>query len=135
MLASGTAIARMGAEAAKRGESSALAAVLAREERVSASHVAEAAEAGDAASLAIFSEAGHYLGIALANLVNLLSPELILIGGGVANSHELFLPEAEKTMRDLALDEPLKYVRLGLAELGDMAGPLGMIARLKEIHS
>ncbi len=132
MLASGTAIARRGKEAAERGGSSVLAAALAKDERLSAGHVAEAAEAGDAASLAIFNEAGHYLGIALANLVNLLSPELILIGGGVAQSHELFLPEAEKTMRALALDEPLKYVRLGLAKLGDMAGPLGMIARLRE---
>ena len=48
-------------------------------------------------------------------------------------SHELFLPQAENTMRALALGEPLKYVRLGLAELGDMAGPLGMIARLREV--
>lgn len=131
-LASGTAIARRGVEAAKRGESPALSAIMEREGRLSARHVAEAADAGDRASREIFAEAGRFLGIALANLVNLLSPEAILIGGGVAQSHELFLPEAEKKMRALALDEPLKYVRLGLAELGDMAGPLGMIARLRE---
>lgn len=131
-LASGTAIARRGAEAAKRGESSALAAILEREGRVSAEAMAEAAKNGDLASREIFAEAGRFLGIALANLVNLLSPQAILIGGGVAQSHELFLPQAENTMRSLSLGEPLKYVRLGLAELGDMAGPLGMIARLRE---
>jgi glucokinase len=132
-LASGTAIARRGAEAAKRGESPALATILEREGRLSARHVADAAKSGDLASREIFAEAGRFLGIALANLVNLLSPQAILIGGGVAQAHELFLPEAERTMRALALDEPLKYVRLGLAELGDMAGPLGMIARLREV--
>jgi glucokinase len=132
-LASGTAIARRGAEAAKRGESPALAAILEREGRMSAEAMAEAARNGDLASRAIFTEAGRFLGIALANLVNLLSPEAILIGGGVAQAHELFMPVAENTMRLLSLGEPLKYVRVGLAELGDMAGPLGMIARLREV--
>ena len=132
-LASGTAIARQGTEAAKRGESPSLAVILERDGRMSAAAMAGAANAGDLVSREIFTEAGRFLGIALANLVNLLSPEAILIGGGVAQSHDLFLPEAEKTMRSLALDEPLKYIRLGLAELGDMAGPLGMIARLREV--
>ena len=95
--------------------------------------MAEAALAGDGVAREIFAEAGRFLGIALANVVNLLSPELILIGGGVAHEPQLFLPQAENTMRALALSEPLKHVRLGLAELGDMAGPLGMIARLREI--
>ncbi len=43
---------------------------------------------------------------------------------------DLFLPRAEETMRDRALDEPLKYMRLAEAELGDRAGVMGMIARL-----
>ena len=83
----------------------------------------------------IFAEAGRFLGVALANVVNLLSPELILIGGGVAHESQLFLPQAEDTMRALALSEPLKHLRLGLAALGDLAGPLGMIARLREVAS
>lgn len=131
-LASGTAIARRAAQAAKSGESPVLAEMLEREGRLSARLVAEAAKGGDPAAKEIFTEAGRFLGIALANLVNLLSPELILVGGGVANEPELFLPQAENTMRALSLAEPLKYVRLARAELGEMAGPLGMIARLRE---
>jgi glucokinase len=133
-LASGTAIARRGAEAAKRGDSPALAEALKREGRLGAKDVAAAAESGDQTAREIFEEAGRYLGIALANLVNLLSPEAIILGGGVMHSRELFLPQAEATMRELALDEPLKYVRVSLAELGDMAGPLGMIARLRQLN-
>lgn len=132
-LASGTAIARRGEEAAARGESPTLAALKVEGEPITAETMAAAAMAGDFTSREIFSEAGRFLGIALANLVNLLSPELILIGGGVAREPELFLPQAEDTMRALALGEPLKHVRLALAELGELAGPLGMIARLREL--
>ncbi|MEO8458087.1 MAG: ROK family protein [Chloroflexota bacterium] len=132
-LASGTAIAKRGVQAATSGESPKLAAIKEKGERITAENMAQAALAGDAACIEIFSEAGRFLGIALANLVNLLSPELILIGGGVAHESKLFLPQAEGTMRTLGLSEPLKHVKLGLAELGDLAGPLGMIARLREL--
>ncbi len=129
-LSSGTAIARRAAEAADRGDSAALAAIKEREGRLSARLVADAARKGDVASIAIYEEAGRFLGIALANAVNLLSPEAIILGGGVMQAKDLFLPRAEETMRDLALDEPLKHMRLAEAELGDQAGVMGMIARL-----
>lgn len=129
-LSSGTAIARRAVEAADRGESAALAALREREGRLSARLVADAARKGDAASVAIYEEAGRFLGIALANAVNLLSPEAIVLGGGVMQAKDLFLPRAEETMRHFALSEPLKYMRLAEAELGDLAGAMGMIARL-----
>ncbi|HEY5638726.1 MAG TPA: ROK family protein [Dehalococcoidia bacterium] len=129
-LSSGTAIARRAEEVAERGESGALAAIKAREGRLSARLVADAARDGDAASAAIYEEAGRFLGIALANAVNLLSPEAIVLGGGVMQAKDLFLPHAEATMREFALSEPLKYVRLAEAELEDRAGVMGMIARL-----
>jgi glucokinase len=132
-LSSGTAIARRGSEAAQAGESAALAAVMEREGRISARMVADAARDGDPTSIAIYDEAGRYLGIALANAVNLLSPEAIVLGGGVMQAKELFLPKAEATMRELALDEPLRYVRLAEAALGDQAGVMGMIARLGQL--
>ncbi len=129
-LSSGTAIARRAAQAVDRGDSAALAAIREREGRLGARLVADAARAGDAASIAIYEEAGYFLGIALANAVNLLSPEAIVLGGGVMQAKDLFLPRAEETMRDRALDEPLKYMRLTEAEVGDRAGVMGMIARL-----
>ncbi|MEX0683039.1 MAG: ROK family protein [Dehalococcoidia bacterium] len=132
-ISSGTAISRRGEEAIAEGRSEALAAIKQREGRLSARFVAEAAEAGDETSRAIFDDAGRYLGIALANAVNLLSPEAIVLGGGVMSSQALFMPRAEATMREFALDEPLKYVRLATSELKDLAGPLGMIARLRQL--
>ena len=129
-LSSGTAIALRAAQAADRGESAALVAIREREGRLGTRLVADAARQGDAASIAIFEEAGFFLGIALANAVNMLSPEAIILGGGVMLAKELFLPRAEETMRDRALAEPLKFMRLAEAELGDRAGVMGMIARL-----
>jgi len=126
-------IGRRAAEAVARGDSEVLAGYKEREVRISARMVAEAARAGDAASVAIYENAGRYLGIALANAVNLLSPEAIILGGGMMASKDLFLPSAERVMRELSLSEPLKYVRLAEAELGDRAGPLGMIARLAQL--
>lgn len=132
-LASGTAIGKRGEDAAARGESMALAELKRREGRITGQDVTEAALNGDASSREILAEAGRFLGIALANLVNLLSPELILLGGGVTHAGDLLLAPAENTMRTVALSEPLKHVRLGKAQLGEMAGTLGMIARLREL--
>ena len=129
-LSSGTAIARRAVEAVDRGDSAVLAAIREREGHLAARLVADAARQGDAASIAIYEEAGFFLGIALANAVNLLSPEAIVLGGGVMQAKDLFLPRAEETMRDRALDEPLKHMRLAEAELGDRAGVMGMIARV-----
>ena len=131
-LASGTAIARQGEAVEARGQSPGLTAAKEREGRLTAALVAEAALAGDLAAAEIYSEAGRFIGVVLANLVNVFSPELILLGGGVTASSELWLPQAEHTMQTMALSEPLRHVRLGLAELGDNVGVMGMIARLRQ---
>ncbi|MDO8615619.1 MAG: ROK family protein [Dehalococcoidia bacterium] len=131
-LASGTAIARQGEELLAKGESPRLAALRGRQGRVTAEMVAQAATAGDEACRRLFAEAGRYIGAALASYVNIFNPEVIIVGGGVARSAELFLPQAERTMRERAMAEPLKHVRLALSALGERVGPLGMIARLSE---
>jgi len=131
-LASGTAMARRGAAAVAAGEAPVLAALSRREGPVTAEMLGRAAREGEKFSRGVFRDTGRYLGVALASYVNIFNPEVILIGGGVARSAELFMPIAEQTMRELAMGEPLKRVRLGLGALADRAGSLGMIARLRE---
>ncbi len=133
MFASGTAIARRGEEIVARGESPALAALSKDEGRVTAEMMSRAAAQGDAASKRAYQEAGRYLGAGLAGFVNIFNPDLVLIGGGVARSGELIMEPARTTMRARTMSQPLKDVHLELAELGDLAGPLGMIARIAEI--
>ncbi len=131
-FASGTAIARRGEELVAGGESQVLAELRQREGWVTAEMMKRAVDLGDVASREAFRQAGHYLGIALASYVNIFNPEVILIGGGVARAGDLLMGQARTTMQALAMSQPLKDVRLDLGELGDRAGLLGMIARLRE---
>ena len=131
-LASGTAIAKRGEELAESGESSILARLWREEGPVTAEMMERAATMGDAASREAFRQAGHYFGVALAGYVNVFDPEIIVIGGGVAKAGDLLLEQARVTMESLAMTQPLKGVRLTVSELGEFAGTMGMVARLRE---
>ena len=131
-LASGTAIARMGERLAESGDSPVLARLRGQEGPVTAEMMKRAADMGDAASREAFREAGHYLGVALAGYVNIFDPELIVVGGGCAQAGDLLMDQAQVTMESLAMNQPLKGVRLIVSELGEFSGAMGMIARLRE---
>ncbi|NPV68725.1 MAG: ROK family transcriptional regulator [Anaerolineae bacterium] len=66
-----------------------------------------AARAGDGASCDLLNRRAHYMGIALANLVNILNPELIVLGGILAQGQDLLLPVIRETMVQRA------FARLG----------------------
>ncbi len=114
------------------GKSPLLAEMREREGPVTAEMMSRAVKAGDEAALECAGEVGYYLGVALAGFVNVFDPEVIVIGGGVSLSGEMFMNKARATMEQLAMRQPLKDVRLVLSELGDFAGALGMVARLRE---
>ena len=83
-LAAGPAIGRMGREAAEEGRGEALLALAGGDvSRISARVVSQAAAAGDATAIEIIRRAATYVGIGLANLANILNPELFVLGGGV----------------------------------------------------
>lgn len=131
-FASGTAIARRGRELVAAGEAPKLAALSEREGELTAEVMSKAAYDGDEVSRRVFHDAGTYLGVALATFVNIFNPQAILIGGGVARAADLFLAHARAVMEERAMRSPLEDVKLGLAELGDRVGSLGMIARAAE---
>ncbi|MFB3052681.1 MAG: ROK family protein, partial [Dehalococcoidia bacterium] len=131
-LVSGTAIARWGEELVATGKSPLLAEMREREGPVTAEMMSRAVKAGDEAALKCAGEVGYYLGVALAGFVNVFNPEVIVIGGGVSLSGEMFMEKARATMERLAMRQPLKDVRLELSALGDFGGALGMVARLRE---
>jgi glucokinase len=133
-IASGTGIAWRARDLVDRGEAPGLARILRDKGELDADEIADAARAGDADARRLFDEAGLYLGVALANHINIFNPEMLVLGGGVTvGAGDLFLDHAERTMRQLARKEPLKYVRLERATLGDRSGPLGMIAALGDM--
>ena len=80
---------------------------------------------GDRKAKALLERAGHDLGLALANLVDVLNPEVIVIGGGVAAAGNLILGPARKTMMQWGQPLAVKQVRVVRSRLGGRAGLLG----------
>lgn len=68
---------------------------------------------------------GQYLGIALADLVDVLNPGMIVIGGGAAGAWDLFIEHVRSEVKSRAFRHPAELVQIVRAELGDNAGILG----------
>jgi glucokinase len=92
---------------------------------LSAFDVYEAGKSGDELAGEVFRLMGQYLGIALAGLINVLNPEVIVIGGGVAAGWDLFIGHVRDEIEKRAYCEPAKRAKLVRALLGDDAGILG----------
>ncbi|HOG47796.1 MAG TPA: ROK family protein [Anaerolineae bacterium] len=87
--------------------------------------LAREAEAGDALALRIVDEVGGYLGIGVANLVNLVNPEAVIIGGVLASLGELLLKKVRTTVSARALGMLSNRVRILPTALGPDAGAIG----------
>jgi len=87
--------------------------------------VAEAAILGDAVARKIFERTGEWIGIALSSVVNLLNPEVIIIGGGVAQAGDLLLNPIRETINKRALKISAETVKIIPAQLGNSAGVVG----------
>lgn len=125
-LASGTALAQ---EARQWIEQGAGAAILALAdgilENVTAETIHRAAQAGDNLAKEIITRSSYYVGVGLANLINLFSPELIVIGGGLSNIGDMLFEPAYEVARNRAFKESYQAVRFALAELGGDSGVIG----------
>ncbi len=87
--------------------------------------VGEAANMGDAVSKRIFEIIGYWIGIALANTVNLLNPEKIVIGGGVAQAGDILFNPIRETVQKRSLKVAADAVEIVPAQLGESAGVVG----------
>jgi len=95
---------------------------------VDVAEVVAAALAGDAACRAAVRRAGEDIGVALAGLVNLVNPSLILIAGGVSRAGELLLGPIRQAITTRSLPAASTYTEVRVAELGDNAIALGAVA-------
>jgi glucokinase len=118
---SATAVVRMAGELLRQDASS----MLHQNPHFTSKDVYGAAAAGDRVSLETFRRMGRYLGIALAGLVDVLNPELIVIGGGAAAGWDYFIEHARSEVRARAFPHPAMRVQLVRASLGEAAGILG----------
>lgn len=100
-------------------------------DELTAERVYKAGLEGDELALAIFKRFGMYLGIGLANIINLIDPEIIVITGGAANGWDLFATDMYRQVEERAFRTTAQQVRIARAECGDNAGLLGA-ARLAQ---
>jgi len=126
MLASGTAIAREAIRRITQGEESSLSQMAGGKiENITAEKVGVAARGGDGLALEVISKAATYLGVGMVNLVNIFNPEMIIVGGGVAQMGDLLLEPARRVVKERAFQLSAQAVRIVPAQLGDNAGVLG----------
>jgi glucokinase len=128
-LASGRAIARMAREAIAAEVRTAVLAIAGGDPgAVEAAHVVEAARQGDRVAREIFSRAATYLGVGVANLLNLLNPARVIIGGGVSKAGDLLFDPVRRIARQRAFERPGRDAEIVPAALGDDSGPVGVAA-------
>lgn len=87
-----------------------------------------AARAGDKYAKSIWKETGEYIGIALSGVVNMLNPELIIIGGGVSKAGSLLIKSIRDTVRKRSVAVAKDIVKIKTSKLGNDAGVLGAAA-------
>lgn len=107
--------------------------VLQGKEDRTAETIFAAGKQGDELALEIFRRMGVYLGIGLANLINILNPEMIVVGGGVVNGWDLFERHMHQQVEERAFPLLAARVKIVRAKCGDDAGLLGA-ARLAFNH-
>jgi glucokinase len=128
VLASGTAIAAEAREGVARGERTSLQRLAGRPESLTAAEVAEAARRGDAFAAGIYRRAGSRIGLVLSNLLTLVNPALIVIGGGVSKTGDLLFGPIREVLAARRYPAPALGARVVPAGLGDDAGIIGAAA-------
>jgi len=91
---------------------------------VTAKDVWDAVKAGDALAMEVAEQFGWYLGRALANIANIVNPEIFVLGGGVSKAGDVLIEYLRKYYKPYAFPAA-KGVLFGLAKLGNDAGIYG----------
>ncbi len=103
-FASGTGLGRLARDAANGGRLDAAVELAGGDpEAVRGEHVTAAAQAGDPDAQAVLDNLAHWIALGLANLVNILDPSIIVIGGGLVEAADLLLPEVRDRFADLVM--------------------------------
>lgn len=122
-LVAGPGIARTAREKIRVGEPSILSRLDLR--KITAREVAGAAYQGDRLARDIFDQAGRLLGLGIANMISLIDPQLIILGGGLAHVADLFLKSLQSAVLERAQPLAGRQVKICVSKLGDRANLLG----------
>lgn len=92
---------------------------------ITAKMIYEAASKGDRLAIEILAEAGRYLGIAMASLINILNPEMMVLTGAVTGAWDFFMPTAKQEMKKRAYGVLIERTKIVRGKLTDTAGIVG----------
>ena len=126
LYASGPAIAAMGVKEVMHGHTTRIGELVNHDlNRIDAGTIVQAAKEGDLVAQAILQRAGRYLGIAVGNILGVISPQRVIFGGGVSHAGDLLLRPIIQTLNERVHVIPVHKVEFVLAELGINGGLLG----------
>ena len=123
---SATAIIRMAREAVQKHPESLIMTLCEGDPaKINAKIVFDASREGDETALKIFRRYARYVGMAIANVVNFLDPEVVVLGGGVSKAGSYLLDAVRAETPKYCLYKAMPHARIELAELGPDAGIIG----------
>lgn len=125
--ASGSGLGRLARESAHAGRSPRLVELAGGDpEDVRGEHVTAAATEGDPEALRVFDRFGWWVALGIANLVNVLDPEMVVIGGGLVEAGSLVMEPTRAAFRELVMAYAHRpEVEIVEAQLGEHAGAVG----------
>ncbi|MGR1355584.1 ROK family protein, partial [Streptococcus agalactiae] len=125
-VASATGVVRVARQLAEQYEgSSAIKAAIDNGDTVTSKDIFIAAEDGDKFANSVVERVSRYLGLAAANISNILNPDSVVIGGGVSAAGEFLRSRVEKYFVTFAFPQVKKSTKIKIAELGNDAGIIG----------
>lgn len=105
-----------------------------RQSGAGAKTVENRARSGNKKARKLYTYYGHWLGLGIVNFINLLEPEVIVIGGSIAHAWDLFMPQVKKEIKENAFSQAGKKVQIKKAGLGYRAPAIGA-ALLSKINT
>jgi len=133
LYASGPAIAAMGVKEVMHGHSTRIGELVNHDlNRIDAGIIVQAAREGDPIAMRILHRAGRYLGVAVGNILGVISPERVIFGGGVSVAGDLLLGPIVQTVKERVHVIPVEKVEFVMAQLGINGGLIGAALWAKE---
>lgn len=132
-VASGSALARMAREGLQAGQDTLLKALSGEEpEKIEPKAIIRAAHEGDQYAINILAETGRNLGKGIAMLIQLFNPELIIIGGKMAEARQYLTTPIQQSINTYCMTQLRERTEIALSKLGTQAGILGPVATVME---
>lgn len=128
-MVSAFAISRMAKDGIQKGNLSLITDLVQNDlEKIDISVVIQAANQGDQFAISLFTEVGHWLGRGIAYLIQIFNPELIIIGGRVAEASQFITAPVQQAIQTFCNRDISNNTEIKFSELGSKAGTVGAAA-------